>query len=239
MEKKTILAVGMTSTVARDLAKTLQPIQVTVKTAPDVHAGFTLFCAETFDLVVSDADLEGDSAFEFMARIKAFSPDKPIVLLVGDDKKTTPQEIYDMGANAVLQKPLSLEHLARAIGILFTKGEEHWSTRSDRLKADLPIELEYLSTGTYLTTITINIGRGGLFVYLEPSYIPPEHSLISFKINASKPRVIEIKGEAIVRWTRREKGALPTGIGIEFIVLEDDSRNQVINLTEKLKREKE
>ena len=236
LQKRTILLVGIQESFSRDLAASLDSQHIHVKTADNVHTGFSLFCAETVDLVVSDAHIEKDSGFELMARIKAFAPDKPVILLVGGDKKVNSQDVYDMGANAVLQKPLSVDHLIRAIGILIGKDDPHLSARPPRHPAQLDVELEYLSTGTNITTRTTNIGRGGFFAEVDSDQIPPKNSLLSFEILIKEnPRLIEIKGEVIVRWTRVEKGELPTGIGVEFIVLEDDHRAKIIALTEMLK----
>jgi hypothetical protein len=116
----------------------------------------------------------------------------------------------------------------------YSNCDEQGSTRPLRLPAQLPVELEFLSSGTCLTTFTTNIGSGGFFVELDPPRIVPKNSLISFEIEIKDTRPSAIKGEAIVRWTRERNGKLVSGMGLEFIVIAEENRDKIIDFTEKL-----
>ena len=110
-----------------------------------------------------------------------------------------------------------------------------WEQRAKRFGARLQVELEFLHSLTTITTETVNFGKGGFFVSLPPGLTPTVGTLTGFKLNVANQEFQNIEGEAIVRWSSQGDDNLPAGIGLEFIVLNEESRRKVIDLTASLK----
>ncbi len=71
--------------------------------------------AHTFDLVVTDVDLEGDSGLRLTERIVQKSPSTPVIIVTGMASTQTAVEALRRGAYDFLQKPLESETLQRAV----------------------------------------------------------------------------------------------------------------------------
>ncbi len=110
-----------------------------------------------------------------------------------------------------------------------------WEQRAKRFRARLQVELEFLHSLTTITTETVNFGKGGFIVSIPPGLTPTVGSLAGFKLNGANQEFQNIEGEAIVRWSSKGDDNLPAGIGLEFIVLNEESRKKVINLTASFK----
>lgn len=233
---KTILLVDPNPQDIASLAEDLERAGFSVKQASNVHTAFSLFCSESFSVVVSDAYMGDGSGIEFLARIKAFAAEQPVILLVDLDYKLSSQQLVDMGASMALTRPATSEQVIQALTQTLARVLDQWGARAPRLTIELSIDIEFLPSGNQVSSRAINIGIGGLFVELPPQQIPQDRTLLSFEMQMTKPHFTEIRGEAIVRWARRKKSDLPTGIGLEFILLSDEHRDKVIEVTDSLKR---
>jgi len=84
-------------------------------TVASVAEAETVMEAETFDVVVSDINLEGESGLQFLARRRELDPELPFVLVTGSPELETAVSALNLGAFRYLLKPVQGEELETAI----------------------------------------------------------------------------------------------------------------------------
>lgn len=71
--------------------------------------------APTFDLVLSDINMEGMDGFEVIHRVKAMKPNLPVVLMTGAASVEYTIRALRMGASNLFMKPLALRDLVKSV----------------------------------------------------------------------------------------------------------------------------
>lgn len=71
--------------------------------------------APTFDLVLSDINMDGMDGFDVIHRVKALKPNLPVVLMTGQASLDYAIRAMRMGAANLFQKPLTLRELVNAV----------------------------------------------------------------------------------------------------------------------------
>lgn len=233
---KSILIVDSNPEFCHSVAQEFDRQNFATYIATDVHTAFSIFCSKEITVVLCNSEMNQNAGFELLARIKAFSPETPVVLVLPNSLGPSAQDALDMGARAVVVNPATLEEIQQAVHQSIEKSFDHWTSRPPRHLAKFHIDIEILNSGAYVSALTQNIGRGGLFVTLPEDRLPEVGTLISFELYVKKPFFMDFKGEAIVRWTTKQTPQQSSGMGIEFIVLSDQCRADLIELTEHLKK---
>ena len=77
-------------------------------------AGFEVYKAEDPDLVISDVRMPGGDGISLLARIREHDPNASVVMMTGYTD-VSEQTIMDLGATAILRKPIGLDHLVEAV----------------------------------------------------------------------------------------------------------------------------
>ncbi len=75
----------------------------------------SLFLKTSFDLVLTDLDMPVMDGWSLTRRIKERSPDTPVVLMTGEDRKTVLRKAERWPVDSVLFKPFELEDLKRTV----------------------------------------------------------------------------------------------------------------------------
>ncbi|MCB1049951.1 MAG: response regulator [Acidobacteria bacterium] len=68
-----------------------------------------------FDLVLVDQNMPGQTGIQMARQFRAIRPDLPIILLSGSLSETEVQEAQSAGIQSILDKPILLPQLARAV----------------------------------------------------------------------------------------------------------------------------
>jgi CheY-like chemotaxis protein len=76
---------------------------------------------EPFDLVISDLTMPGLSGLELTDRIKALSPDQPVILCTGFDQGLSGEEAASRGISLIVQKPFIASEFSRIIHSCMTR----------------------------------------------------------------------------------------------------------------------
>ncbi len=89
--------------------------QVTVHTDP--HQALALFCEQPgqFDLILTDLSMPGLTGVDLAASVLTLRPEMPVVLASGFSGTYTPESVREMGLKGLLQKPVGLADLSRAV----------------------------------------------------------------------------------------------------------------------------
>jgi CheY-like chemotaxis protein len=204
--------------------------------AENGRAAFEIVKGQHIDLVLTDVRMPGGDGIELLDNIKARDPNLPVVMFITGFADISLEEAYDKGVNVVFSKPFDRKNLLAAVIRAVGEKDEQWQSRkSDRLVSDFNIELAGAELGKPIQGKVLNIGRGGFFVSVENPAVSMG-SKIDFHIKFQQGTLKIIKGTGIVRWVRAEPvEGQPSGYGVEFDSLDDQSRKQVIELINTMK----
>ncbi len=116
---KSILLVDDEATVARAFRRQLERLGYRVRVEGDPEAAAHAFGADPggFDLLITDLGMPGLDGTELARVVHAIRPDLPILLVTGSKDDVDQDEAAAAGVVAILQKPLSMDELDRAVAI--------------------------------------------------------------------------------------------------------------------------
>lgn len=197
---------------------------------------FEIVKSAKIDLVITDMRMPDGDGVELLDKIKELNPEIPVVIFVTGFSDLPLEDAYDKGADAVFSKPFDRKALMEIVIRVTLSREGKWDNRSsERLSSEFKIELYLPELGVAIQGKVLNIGRGGMFVSLQNNF-PKIKGKVEFCIAFDHGMPKKIDGCGVVRWVRANgSDAKPSGCGIEFEHLSDQSRKQVIELINSLK----
>ncbi len=180
--------------LVRVLRPTLEKMSIDVEVCHDVRAGSDILISDKFDAVIVDCDdLSGGLAI--LQGIRNTPSNKnSVAFAVLNGKRTTMQEAFGMGANFVLQKPISTLNASRCFhaALNFMLKERRRYFRQP-VKIDVQVVLE----GKTLHATSTNISEGGIALMLREALPKGATPHLKFTLPNSK-RNFEVEAE--VAW---------------------------------------
>ena len=203
--------------------------------AENISSGLALVRSITPAVVITDMHLPLGGGKDLFDEVLAFPREiRPIMIFITGNTLMPIDVAYDQGAEGYITKPFVRSEVIQYVGWLQQPIPSRWNSLSEFLgplkKSVSHIELEFPDTKIARQSKGIGFGRGGLFIRMKDSF-PDIGDIVDLKIqfgNSSKT----IAGKAIVRWKRDTEGEaevgseikpLPTGIGVEFLILDSKS----------------
>ena len=86
--------------------------------------GLQKFKTGTFDLILSDINMPGMNGITMVKKIKEIDKDIPVIMLSAHNESGYHEIVYNIGVDAYLPKPLSLEQLTEALTELMHRQED-------------------------------------------------------------------------------------------------------------------
>lgn len=229
MDNKTILVVDDEPELRNIIALDLEGRGYRTLRASNGRDAFEAVGSRGVDLIISDVRMPGGDGLELLDRVKTCDPMLP-VFLVTAFTDLTPEDAYERGADVILLKPYERAILHTSIQKALRPLEKRWGDREGGLR-QFPGCLSLKAT----LRGTPRIGRGGIFVPLEPGQLQrlgpcPVPASISFELLFSdSPFPGTIEGVGSLRWMRSGSSKqLPSGCGIEFEELVESSRKWLV-----------
>lgn len=191
--------------LVRVIRPTLEKLSIGVALCHNAKAGSDKLISDKFDAVIVDCDdLTGGLAL--LQGLRSTPSNKnSVAFAILNGKRTTTQEAFGMGANFVLQKPISILNASRCFHAAL-----NFMLRERRRYFRQPVETEVelvLEDKTLTATIT-NISEGGLALQLHEALPKGATPHLKFSLPDS---AIQIDVEAEVAW------ANPKGLaGLRF-----------------------
>lgn len=187
------------------------------------------------DIVLSDVRMPGGDGIELLKKLKDLSPATPVFMFITGFADMSLEQAYDWGAEAVFEKPFDRAALFKAVGDALQSPDERWKRRAPRVDTQLAVTLELPGFPSAIETKSINIARGGMFVALNRP-LPDVDTRVAFTIRFEHGMPSSLDGTGIVRWVQSvPSDELPAGCGIEFVDLDDGSREHIIELLESIR----
>jgi CheY-like chemotaxis protein len=180
--------------VMRVIRPTLEKLSIEVEVCNEARAGANILISDKFDAVIVDCDdLHGGMAILQGLR-KTPSNKNSIAFAILNGKRTTTQQAFDMGANFVLQKPISALNASRCFhaALNFMVKERRRYFRQP-VKMLVKVVLEEKT----LNATSTNISEGGIALILREA-LPREASP---RLKFSLPgKNINLEVEAAIAW---------------------------------------
>ena len=180
--------------LVRVIRPTLEKLSIDVSLCQDARAGSDILISDKFDAVIVDCDdLSGGLALLQGLR-NTPSNKNSVAFAILNGKRTTTQEAFGMGANFVLQKPISSLNASRCFhaALNFMLKERRRYFRQP-VQMDVKVVLE----GKTLTATSTNISEGGIALLLREALPKGSTPVLKFSLPES---TIKFEVEAEVAW---------------------------------------
>jgi CheY-like chemotaxis protein len=150
--------------VVRVLRPTLEKLSIEVEVSAAARSGAEILSSAKFDAVIVDCDdLQG--GVDVLRSLRQNTSNKTSVSFAILNGKTTTQQAFEMGANFVLQKPVTTAGTLRCFNtaMSFMMREKR---RYFRCPLEMPVKLQF-HHGDELKAIATNLSEGGMAIHFE------------------------------------------------------------------------
>lgn len=198
--------------VIRALRPALDKLSIDVEVCRGARSGNEILSSEKFDAVIVDCDdLQG--GLEVLEDLRKGTSNRNSVAFALLNGNTSTQKAFQLGANFVLQKPISLTNAMRCFGaaLSFMARERR---RYFRHPVEMPATVAF-GEGQELKATATNISDGGMAIFFRGKLPKGVVSKVTFKLPGTAtplgPKVqvawMDGAGRAGLRFTEMEKNA--------------------------------
>jgi CheY-like chemotaxis protein len=173
------------------------------------------------DLVLSDVRMPVMDGMALVKQLNQEQSHRPCVIFITGFSDFSLREAYELGVEAIVEKPVNREELLRAMQHSLEGAEELWREKPDVAPA-IRLETSFPSLAAAIQEQRIAFGRRGFCI--RPAATLREGPLdfnVAFK---SDHRVLS--GQGVVRWTAPQEGQA----GVEITHMDEASRSWVLDL---------
>jgi CheY-like chemotaxis protein len=196
-----------------------------VRCAADGEAALAAIAAQPIDLLVTDVRMPVMDGVALVRRLGELGSTIPSIVFVSGFGDVDPREMYDLGVEAFLAKPLHRQTLIECLKSAIDDREELWLTPAEPTPRQ-HLLAEVKCVGHDATCGSLCLGRGG-FATRTPT--PLAIGKVAFEIHFTAPHGAAPKtptwsGEGVVRWySKAEQSA-----GVEFTYLDPACREAIL-----------
>jgi CheY-like chemotaxis protein len=179
-----------------------------------------ILAANKIDLILSDIRMPVMDGIALLRKIKETRVHTPVVIFLTGFSDIPLREAYDIGAEAVLEKPISREELLDIARRALTEAEELW--RNPPCPAlETKLEMIFRSLTAAIQEKRIGFGRRGFCIETAAAL---REGPVEFTMEFKDDRLV-LSGQGVIRWTAPQESK----VGIEITSLPDDSRTWMID----------
>jgi len=198
-----------------------------VLTAPNGAEALRILHEQKVDVLISDMRMPIMDGATLVRKLRQMDVPQPKIIFVSGYGNVSRREIFDMGVEALLDKPLGRANLIRALERCLTDCELRWSNPSPEPMAQrVSLELKSLDEAT--ASCAFNLGRGGCCLAVNQPLKEEETVDLSVRF-AREGLHIEAQG-TVVWFDDRQNRA-----GVAFEYLDPECREWVLRKIAELK----
>jgi CheY-like chemotaxis protein len=224
LQDATVLIVDDEPMLLEIFEEWLQEENCRVLTAGDGAAALQIVGSHHVDVIVSDVRMPVMDGILLLknltARIDLSKDDSPKMIFISGFTDLEPREAYQLGVQALLQKPIDRVRLVDTVQRALRSREEAWSESPAPGVPTLHVALPCVSSA--IEQDRIAFGRGGFCLYSSSS---AEEGPVRFELQFEGEE-ISFAGDGLIRWTEPDEGLL----GVEIVNLDEPCRERVIGL---------
>jgi CheY-like chemotaxis protein len=173
------------------------------------------------DLILSDVRMPVMDGIALLKKINEMPGDRPRMILITGFSDLSLREALDLGAEAVLEKPIEREDLLHEAQRSLTELDKLWRTPQAAQAQDLQLKIDFESLAAALQEKKIAFGRRG-FCIKTPYCL--NTGPVAFTLDLKADGCV-LAGQGVVRWTSPQEHQA----GIEIMHLDDASRAWMIH----------
>lgn len=222
LKGKTLLVVDDEGDLREIISSELEFMGAQVYQAENVSAAKSIIDEHQVDLVISDIRMPGGTGVDLLKYIKSKNLNAPPVMLITGFADISVEDAFDIGAEALLNKPFKLDELIYRAVRLTNIPEIRFRGQPN----DVSKELNFAFTTdlkSKLSSHELLIGRGGLSIVTNAPHFKwdiGDEVRFNFKFND-----VILSGVGICRWWKVLESENSAILGLEFINLSDDTYN--------------
>lgn len=179
--------------------------------------------ANPVDLVITDIRMPVMDGVTLLRKIMDSGKPRPSVIFITGFSDFESRDAYDLGADAILEKPMERNDLLQAVKRSLTSRHELWRTPMDVTPASV-LHSSFTSVATALREQKIAFGRGGFCIATSQDL---QEGPIGILLEFYEDRSV-LQGQGIVRWVSAAEGLA----GIELLYVAPVSCKWVAELAE-------
>jgi len=208
--------------------------EINVLTARDGQEAKEMLETEPVDIVLTDLKMPRMNGFDLLKWIKSRTEDRPKVLLMTAFlNELEMHEAFDLGADAVLEKPVDVDSISDVLRSCLIPEQDRWQMSIGFPDKAAKIAVDDSPWQNPQDADRIALGRGGLFLQVRED-LPSQGSMVHFRINLNADESELLDGIGIAKWVRTSDHMQgPRGVGIEFLFLTAASRENVVRYLKK------
>ncbi len=180
--------------LVRVIRPTLEKLSIDVEICHEARAGADILISDKFDAVIVDCDdLNGGLAV--LQGLRATPSNKnSVAFAILNGKRTTTQEAFGMGANFVLQKPISALNASRCFHAAL-----NFMIKERRRYFRQPVKMlvKVVFDGKTLTATSTNVSEGGIALMLREALPKGASPHLQFSLPGLN---LQLEVEAEVAW---------------------------------------
>jgi CheY-like chemotaxis protein len=204
--------------VIRVLRPTLEKLAIDVEVCRGARSGNEIVSTEKFDAIIVDCDdLQG--GVDVLRELRKTASNKSSATFAILNGKTNTRQAFEMGANFVLQKPISALSAMRCFSAAL-----NMMTRERRRYFRYPVEIAVtarLGQGEDLKAVSTNISEGGMAIRFRSKPPKGKISRVRFTLPGTS---VELEPKAEVAWSDGSGRC-----GIRFVDLPEGARGRLEN----------
>jgi CheY-like chemotaxis protein len=198
-----------------------------VLTAPNGVEALHILREQKVDVLISDMRMPIMDGATLVRKLRQMDVPQPKIIFVSGYGNVTRREIFGMGVEALLDKPLSRAKLLRALERSLADCEERWSNPSPEPMAQrLSLEMESLEEA--VASCAFNLGRGGCCIVADAPL--KEEATIDLSVRFAREG-LRIEAQGTVVWFDDNLNR----VGVAFEYLDPECRQWVLRRIEELK----
>lgn len=227
LKGKFILVVDDDEDLRTVIAEEFRFFKCEVLEANSGRRALELLKTASVDVVVSDIRMADGDGVSLLKALKEKNRLKPAIIFITGFTDLTVVDALHFGADAIFAKPFDVEELMEATARSLRNPTLRWSSIPANMKPKGDFTATFSELETAVKEKKFVVGRGGAFVSSSDFYQRPE-DVTHFDITFESGPVRKLKGIARVHWIRQvAEGAEPSGLGLEFLHLDDESRTHM------------
>jgi CheY-like chemotaxis protein len=202
--------------VVRVLRPTLEKLSIDVEVSAAAKSGAEILTSAKFDAVIVDCDDLPDG-LEVLKSLRNQASNRTSVSFAILNGKTTTHQAFEMGANFVLQKPITTASTLRCFhtALSFMVREKR---RYFRCGVEIPVVLQF-GQGDEMKCLATNLSEGGMALHFDGALPKGPINKVSFALPGTRI-TMEPKGE--IAWADGLGRA-----GLRFVDVPEVSRDQL------------
>ncbi len=192
--------------------------------ARDGAEALLTLAANKVHLILSDVRMPVMDGMALLKKVNEAQPPKPCVILLTGFSDLSVRQAYDLGAEAILEKPIRREELVQVMQNSLAAPDELWR-RPPGPAPGAQLKVSFPSLAAALEQKRIAFGRRGFSIESSGGL---REGPVRFAVNFPGDGRI-LSGEGVVRWIApREECA-----GIEITHIDDASRPWIVDLVKR------